>query len=213
VKPLGYKFSDLEPYIDNATMFLHHQIHHQTYVTNLNSALKNSSDVSKTILDLQANATLRGPVIRNNAGGHYNHELFWSILSPPLLAMQTKPSSQLSTLLKSSFGSQSNMMVAFNRLAAPASTFGSGWVWLCVNAAGNKLLLVKTSNQDNPLMSGISTETMYPILGLDVWEHAYFLKYNFSREAYVANFWKVVNWTKVSNFAAYAITNKKGMNV
>jgi superoxide dismutase, Fe-Mn family len=175
--------------------------------------LAKSSDLLKPIVDLQANATAAGSTIRNNAGGHYNHALFWTIMAPPQVASTTKPSVQLASLIKSSFGNQFNMISVFNKLAAPASTFGSGWVWLCVNSAGTKLVIVNTQNQDNPLMVGVTAEPLYPILGLDVWEHAYYLKYNNLRDTYVANFWKLVDWKKVSEYAAYAVANKKGVSL
>jgi len=194
-------------------MFLHHQKHHQIYVNNLNKALAKSSDLTKPIVSLQANAIAAGLPIRNNAGGHYNHALFWTILSPPAAANLTKPSTQLTALIKTSFQDQGIMIRNFNKLASPASTFGSGWVWLCVNGLGNKLVIVNTPNQDNPLMVGATNETMIPILGLDVWEHAYYLKYNNVRDSYVSNFWKIVNWTKVSEYAAYAVANKMGISV
>jgi len=213
VKPLSFKFSDLEPIIDNTTMFLHHQKHHQAYVDNLNKLLQKSSDISKPILALQPNAIAAGPAIRNNAGGHYNHALFWTILSPAETANKTSPSIQLTALIKTSFGDRFKMVTAFNKLASPATTFGSGWVWLCVNALGNRLVIVNTPNQDNPLMAGVTNGTMFPILGLDVWEHAYYLKYYNLRDSYVSNFWKVVNWTKVSEYAAYAVAKKQGISV
>jgi superoxide dismutase, Fe-Mn family len=154
-------------------MKVHWGKHHATYVTNVNAALEGQPVVP--ILDLQENAVAAGPAVRNNGGGHYNHCLFWSILAPPDKAQKTKPSEQLSTLISQSFGSLTEFQAKFSAQAAPGATFGSGWVWLCVNGQ-KQLAIVSTPNQDNPLMKGVTSEIMFPILGLDVWEHAYYLK-------------------------------------
>ena len=127
----------------------------------------------KPILDLMESAIDAGPAVRNNGGGHYNHAFFWTEMAPPDQAKKTKPSDQLQTLIDKSFGSMDDMKAQFNARAAPGALFGSGWVWVCVNKKGDELKLVGTPNQDNPLMKGAADEIMFPILGLDVWEHAY----------------------------------------
>eukprot|EP00977_Amphora_coffeiformis_P026934 scaffold31792_cov168-Amphora_coffeaeformis.AAC.10 len=128
------------------------------------------------ILDLMESAIEAGPAVRNNGGGHYNHAFFWEEMAPPDKAKATKPSAQLEELINKSFGSMDEMKAAFEARAAPGALFGSGWVWICVNKKGDELKLVGTPNQDNPLMKGALDEVMFPILGLDVWEHAYYLK-------------------------------------
>ena len=174
VPDLPYAFEALEPYIDAPTMKLHHDKHHATYVANVNKATEGKPEVP--ILDLQADALAAGPAIRNNGGGHYNHAFFWEEMAPADKAKNTKPSEQLTAMINESFGSMDEMKAKFEAMAAPGATFGSGWVWVVVNQAG-KLEIVNTPNQDNPLMKGVKNEIMYPILGLDVWEHAYYLKY------------------------------------
>ena len=151
--------------------------------------------------------------IRNNGGGHYNHAFFWEEMAPADQASKTKPSEQLAALIDSSFGSLDAMKEKFEAQAAPGAVFGSGWVWVCVNQAGDKLEIVGTPNQDNPLMKGVTSEIMYPILGLDVWEHAYYLKYQNRRPEYVSNWWNVVNWDKVSENCAYVVKNHAGVPV
>ena len=151
--------------------------------------------------------------IRNNGGGHYNHAFFWEEMAPADQASKTKPSEQLAALIDSSFGSLDAMKEKFEAQAAPGAVFGSGWVWVCVNQAGDKLEIVGTPNQDNPLMKGVTSEIMYPILGLDVWEHAYYLKYQNRRPEYVSNWWNVVNWDKVSENCAFVVKNHAGVPV
>lgn len=213
VRDLPYDFDDLEPYIDTRTMILHHQKHHATYVANLNNALKGTPEILKPIRDIQAGAIAAGTAVRNNGGGHYNHALFWTIMAPPASANKTVPSAQLQALIDTSFTNTSNMVALFNALAAPGSVFGSGWAWICVNGNGTQLILKGTANQDNPLMTGLFNETLYPILGLDVWEHAYYLKYQNLRTEYVKSFWNLVNWDVVSANAKYVIENKMGVPV
>jgi superoxide dismutase, Fe-Mn family len=171
---LPYPFEALEPYIDAPTMKIHHDKHHATYVANINKATEGKPIVS--VLELQENAIAAGPAVRNNGGGHYNHAFFWNEMAPFDQASQTKPSPELEKLISSSFGSFDEMKAKFEAQAAPGALFGSGWVWLCVNQKGDKLEIVGTPNQDNPLMKGATKEIMLPILGLDVWEHAYYLK-------------------------------------
>ena len=163
-----------------------------TYVANLNKALEGKEQPA--ILDLMENAIAAGPAVRNNGGGHYNHAFFWSEMEAADKAKNTKPSKQLEDLINKSFGSLDEMKSQFNARAAPGALFGSGWVWVCVNKKGDELKLVGTPNQDNPLMKGAADDIMFPILGLDVWEHAYYLKYQNRRPEYVENFWNLVNW-------------------
>jgi len=211
VPDLKYPFEALEPYIDAPTMKIHHDKHHATYVANINKATEGKPDVD--ILELQLNALEAGPAVRNNGGGHYNHAFFWDEMAPPEEAKKTKPSAELEAMINKSFGSIDEMKSAFEARAAPGALFGSGWVWICVNAAGNELKLVGTPNQDNPLMKGVADEVMFPILGLDVWEHAYYLKYQNRRPEYVSNWWNVVNWDKVSENFAYVVEKKSGVPV
>lgn len=201
VPDLPYAFEALEPYIDAPTMKIHHDKHHATYVTNLNKATEGKAEVP--ILDLMANA-LEATPIRNNGGGHYNHAFFWQEMAPHDKASKTKPSPQLEAMIKKSFGSFDEMKAKFEAQAAPGAVFGSGWVWLAVNMKGDELAIVGTPNQDNPLMKGVCKEIMLPILGLDVWEHAYYLNYQNRRPDYVAAFWNVVNWDAVSKRYAAA---------
>jgi Fe-Mn family superoxide dismutase len=175
VPDLPYSFEALEPFIDTPTMKLHHDKHHATYVANINKATEGKPE--KLILDLMESALEAGPAVRNNGGGHYNHAFFWEEMAPPDQAKNTKPSAQLEALINKSFGSVDEMKKQFEARAAPGALFGSGWVWVCVNQKGDELKLVGTPNQDNPLMKGVGDEIMFPILGLDVWEHAYYLKY------------------------------------
>jgi superoxide dismutase, Fe-Mn family len=208
---LTYAYDALEPYIDTATMMLHHDKHHAGAVTSLNKATENVT-YKVPLVNLMENALSATP-IRNNGGSHYNHALFWDEMAPFDQANKTKPSAQLQALLDSSFGGLDAMKTKFNLAAAPGTLFGSGWVWLCVNQAGDKLEIVGTPNQDNPLMRGVTKEIMFPILGLDVWEHAYYLKHQNRRPDYVLSWWWVVNWDKVSVNCAYVISNKAGVAV
>jgi len=212
VPDLAYPFEALEPYIDTPTMKIHHDKHHATYVANINKAMEGKG-AEKPILELMENAIEAGPAVRNNGGGHYNHAFFWSEMAPPDQAKKTKPSAQLEQLINKSFGSMDEMKAAFAARAAPGALFGSGWVWICVNQKGDELKLVGTPNQDNPLMKGAvpGEEIMFPILGLDVWEHAYYLKYQNRRPEYVDAWWNVVNWDKVSENCKYVIENHAGV--
>lgn len=178
---LPFAPESLEPHIDTTTMEIHHGKHHATYVKNLNDALPDKSEVDLANI-LQNNPE---PKVRNNGGGHWNHSFFWPLLSPT----STSPSEALTTALNSSFDSLDTFKEKFT--AAALGRFGSGWVWLVKDGAG--LAIMDTPNQDNPLMVGKTA-----ILGLDVWEHAYYLKYQNRRADYIAAFWNVVNWAKVS---------------
>jgi Fe-Mn family superoxide dismutase len=194
--PLPYAYDALEPSIDKQTMEIHYSKHHQGYVTNLNKAIEG---VDKTILG--ENPTLEGlfakmpqlsMAVRNNAGGHYNHSLFWTVMTPA--KMRTTPSGKLLEALTHTFGSLDEFKKQFEDAAA--KRFGSGWAWLIVDK--NKLAITSTPNQDNPLMNLDSIETKgYPLLGIDVWEHAYYLKHQNKRAEYIAAWWNVVNWQTV----------------
>tara|TARA_E500000178_G_scaffold346705_1_gene398768 strand:+ start:78 stop:701 length:624 start_codon:yes stop_codon:yes gene_type:complete len=193
---LGYAYSDLEPAIDARTMEIHHTKHHAGYVAKLNAAIEGTDFGSHSINDLISDInnlpeSVRGAV-RNNGGGHANHSLFWSILTPN---GASTPSGELADAIETSFGSYDAFKEKF--AAAAATRFGSGWAWLGVEADGS-LCVCSTSNQDNPLMKGITDDHCIPILGLDVWEHAYYLNYQNRRPDYINAFWDVVNWDKVT---------------
>jgi len=188
--PLPYPNNALEPHIDEMTMMIHHDRHHNTYVTNLNKALEGQADLeSKSIEDLISNLDAVPEAIRtavrNNGGGHANHSLFWSTIGPNAGG---EPTGSLAEAINSAFGSFEKFKETF--AAAATGRFGSGWAWLSVD--NGKLVVHSTPNQDNPLMEGKT-----PLLGLDVWEHAYYLKYQNKRPDYIAAFWNVVNWAEV----------------
>mmetsp|Transcript_3038 Transcript_3038/g.4681 ORF Transcript_3038/g.4681 Transcript_3038/m.4681 type:complete len:268 (-) Transcript_3038:150-953(-) len=210
VPDLPYGFDALEPYIDAPTMKIHHDKHHGTYVTNINKATEGKDEVP--ILDLMADALEAGPV-RNSGGGHYNHAFFWDEMAPHAQASKTKPSASLSAMIDKSFGSFDEMKAKFEAQAAPGAVFGSGWVWLAVNKKGDEIKIIGTPNQDNPLMKGVCDEIYLPVLGLDVWEHAYYLKYQNRRPEYVSNWWNVVNWDKVNENFEYVVANHVGVSV
>jgi Fe-Mn family superoxide dismutase len=195
---LPYAHTALEPHIDARTMEIHHGKHHAAYVNNLNAALEKGGDAvgAMTLEELMANinelpAEIRGAV-RNNGGGHYNHSLFWEIMSP---TGGGAPTGELAAAIDAAFGSFDEFKKQF--AAAAATRFGSGWAWLCVGAGG-ELFVTSTPNQDNPLMTGVADKTGAPILGLDVWEHAYYLHYQNRRPDYVGAWWNVVAWDKVT---------------
>lgn len=196
--PLPYAADALEPAIDAQTMTIHHGKHHQAYVTNLNAAIAADPKLAgMTLEQLVANAGAISDAVRNNAGGHWNHNFFWSIMAPPAETGAASP--ELMAAITQSFGSMDAFKTAFAK--AGTSRFGSGWVWLIVGQDG-RLAITSTPNQDNPLMDAAETKGT-PILGNDVWEHAYYLKYQNRRADYLAGWWQVVNWTKVSeNYAA-----------
>jgi superoxide dismutase, Fe-Mn family len=187
---LPYDLTALEPHIDAKTMEIHHGKHHNAYVTNLNNAIAGTAHESKSIEELMLVAGSSAP-IRNNGGGHYNHSLFWNILSPN---GGGQPSGQLAEAINAKFGSFDTFKEEFNKAAA--TRFGSGWAWLSVNA-NKEIFVSSTPNQDNPLMDVVE-EKGTPILGLDVWEHAYYLNYQNRRPDYISAFWNVVNWDEVS---------------
>jgi Fe-Mn family superoxide dismutase len=183
-------FDALEPHIDARTMEIHHDRHHAGYTNNLNNAIAGTDLEGKSIEDILANVSGNGAV-RNNGGGYYNHNLFWTILSPN---GGGAPDGALGDAINSKFGSFDGFKDEFSKAAA--TRFGSGWAWLIVDRAGN-LAVTSTPNQDNPLMD-VAEVKGTPILGLDVWEHAYYLKYQNKRPDYIQAFWNVVNWTEVA---------------
>jgi Fe-Mn family superoxide dismutase len=194
---LPYDFNALEPHIDAKTMEIHHGKHHNAYVTNLNKALEGSDLEGKDLNDLMRNISSAPAAVRNNGGGHFNHSLFWTVLGPD---GGGEPSGELAEAIKSKFGSFAEFKEEFNKAAA--TRFGSGWAWLIVDSSGN-LQVSSTPNQDNPVMDVAEVQGT-PILGLDVWEHAYYLKYQNRRPDYISEFWNVVNWEEVSKRYASA---------
>jgi superoxide dismutase, Fe-Mn family len=188
--PLPYAYEALEPHIDTETMHIHHDKHHQAYVDNVNKAIAGTEHENKTIEELVANAGAISPAVRNNGGGHWNHTFFWDSLQNNNGA---KPSGNLATAIDAAFGSFDAFKEKFN--AAGTTRFGSGWAWLIIQ--DSKLAVSSTPNQDNPLMD-VAEVKGTPILGCDVWEHAYYLKYQNKRPAYLEAFWNVVNWSKVA---------------
>ena len=193
---LPYATDALEPHIDKATMEIHHGKHHQAYVTNLNKALEGKPEADSSIEDIITNISKFAPAVRNNGGGHYNHSLFWTLLSPN---GGGEPTGELAEVIKSTFGSFEDFKTKVSE--AGATRFGSGWAWLIVT--DGKLAVTSTPNQDNPLMD-IAEVKGTPILGIDVWEHAYYLKYQNRRPDYLAAIWNVINWDKVAELYAKA---------
>lgn len=189
---LPYAQDALEPNIDTKTMEIHHGKHHAAYVTNLNAALQGTEHENKSIEELMANISSLPVAVRNNGGGHYNHDLFWKIMSP---TGGGQPTGALATAIDATFGSFDNFKTEFAKAAT--TRFGSGWAWLCVKA-DKSLCVCSTPNQDNPIMD-IAECPGTPILGLDVWEHAYYLNYQNRRPDYITAFFNVINWTEVSN--------------
>ena len=194
---LPYSYDALEPHIDARTMEIHHTKHHQTYINNVNAALEKypalaEKSVQDLIRDLNAVPEDIRTVVRNNGGGHANHSLFWTIMAPKAGG---EPSGELAEAIKSAFGGFDSFKDQFSKAAA--GRFGSGWAWLSVDGSG-KLVVTSTPNQDSPLSEGLK-----PVLGLDVWEHAYYLNYQNRRPDYIAAWWNVVNWKQVaSNYAS-----------
>jgi Fe-Mn family superoxide dismutase len=190
--PLPYDYSALEPYIDTQTMQIHHDKHHQTYVTNVNNALQGQDQLaSMSVDDLLRNInqipeSIR-TAVRNNAGGHSNHSMFWNIMKPN---GGGEPTGDLASAIQQAFGSFDAFKTAFND--AGTKRFGSGWAWLVLDSSG-KLQVISTANQDSPLM-----DSLYPVMGNDVWEHAYYLKYQNRRPEYLNAWWNVVNWDEVA---------------
>ena len=192
LSPLPYDYNALEPYIDAQTMQVHHDLHHQTYVNNLNKGLENHSELQtkspeELIKDYSSLPTDVVSVVRNNGGGHVNHTMFWQIMAPNAGG---EPTGAIADAIMESFGDFESFKQRFND--AGAKQFGSGWVWLVRNSDG-KLEVTSTPNQDNPITSG-----SFPIMGNDVWEHAYYLKYQNKRPEYLKQWWNVVNWNEIN---------------
>lgn len=188
--PLPYEFDALEPHIDKQTMEIHYGKHHQGYVNNLNKAIAGTEYENNSLEDLLKDAGKISAAVRNNAGGHWNHSFFWEIMSPN---GGGKPEGELAAAIDEAFGSLDGLKEKFN--AAGGSRFGSGWAWVGVKEG--KLTVCSSPNQDNPLMD-VAECACKPILGCDVWEHAYYLKYQNKRPDYLNAFWNVVNWKKVA---------------
>ena len=187
---LPYAKEALEPHIDAQTMDIHHGKHHQAYVDNLNKAIEGTEHAEKSLEDLIKNAGSISPAVRNNGGGHWNHSFFWEVIGPDAGG---EPSGALADAINDAFGSLEGLKEKMND--AGAKRFGSGWAWLIVK--DGKLEVTSTPNQDNPLMDVAETKGT-PVLGVDVWEHAYYLKYQNKRPEYLKAFWNVVNWSKVA---------------
>lgn len=187
---LPYAFEALEPHIDAKTMEIHHDKHHNAYVTNLNKAIEGTDHANKSLEELLANAGSISPAVRNNGGGHWNHTFFWEILSPD---GGGQPEGELAAAIDAAFGSFEDFKSKFNEAAG--ARFGSGWAWLVVK--DGKLQITSTPNQDNPLMD-VADVKGKPVLGIDVWEHAYYLKYQNRRPDYMQAVWNVINWKKVA---------------
>lgn len=197
---LVYSYDALEPYIDKQTMEIHHTKHHQAYVNNLNKALENQSFKNAPLIELFKKVSTLDKSIRNNGGGHYNHTLFWQMLKSNKDNKENLPSQKFVENLNKHFGSFENFKKEFSEKAL--KLFGSGWCWL-VKDNKNNLKIVTTANQDNPLMDVVDEkERGLPLLGIDVWEHAYYLKYQNRRAEYIENFWKVINWDFVEKRAS-----------
>lgn len=192
---LNYAYDALEPHIDARTMEIHHSKHHNGYTSKLNAAVEGTDLEGKNIENILANLDMTNGAVRNNGGGFYNHRLFWEILSPE---GGGEPSGELESAINEAYGNFEAFKDAFSKAAA--TQFGSGWAWLCVHKGG-KVEVCSTSNQDNPLMPGVTCGGT-PILGLDVWEHAYYLNYQNRRPDYINAFFNVINWEAVS--AKYA---------
>jgi Fe-Mn family superoxide dismutase len=188
---LPYATDALEPHIDKQTMEIHHGKHHQAYVTNLNKALEGKPEASQSLEDIIKNIDQFPAAVRNNGGGHFNHSLFWEVIAPN---KGGEPTGELAEAINAAFGSFADFKTKFAE--AGATRFGSGWAWLSVGADG-KLVVSSTPNQDSPLMN-VAEVKGTPILGMDVWEHAYYLKYQNRRPDYIAAFWNVVNWDAVA---------------
>jgi Fe-Mn family superoxide dismutase len=188
---LPYAYNALEPYIDARTMEIHHSKHHNAYTTNLNNAIAGTDLEGKSIEEILKNLDMKNGAVRNNGGGFYNHNLFWRIMSPN---GGGKPSGELLDAIERDLGSFDEFKTAFAK--AGATQFGSGWAWLCVHKGG-KVEVCSTPNQDNTLMPGVGCGG-FPILGMDVWEHAYYLHYQNRRPDYIEAFFNVINWDEVA---------------
>ena len=188
---LPYAYDALEPYIDARTMEIHHTKHHIAYITNVNAAIAGTDLEGKTIENILINLDMKNMVVRNNGGGFYNHNLYWTVMTPNGGGL---PTGDLLAAIEAAFGTFEEFKAKFSK--AGVTQFGSGWAWLCVHKGG-KLDVCGTPNQDNPLMPGVGCGGT-PILGMDVWEHAYYLHYQNRRPDYIEAFFNVINWTEVS---------------
>ncbi|HQO89069.1 MAG TPA: superoxide dismutase [Chitinophagales bacterium] len=195
---LPYAHDALEPHFDTLTMQIHHGKHHNAYVTNLNAAIAGTENEGKSLEELMANMSKLPAAVRNNGGGHYNHSLFWTILSPN---GGGEPTGAIGDAINATFGSYEKFKEEFTKAAT--TRFGSGWAWLCVKA-DKSLCVCSSPNQDNPLMD-ISECPGTPVLGLDVWEHAYYLHYQNRRPDYIAAFYNIINWDEVNRRYAEAL--------
>ena len=190
LSPLPYPSNALEPHIDARTMEIHHDKHHAAYVNNLNAAITGTDLEKQSLEEILQNVSKHSPAVRNNAGGHYNHTMFWQLMMP---GGSNKPSGALLDAINTAFGNYDEFKNKFT--TAGTTRFGSGWAWLV--ASGGKLAIGSTPNQDNPLMD-VSEIKGTPVLGLDVWEHAYYLNYQNRRPDYISAWWNVVNWDEVA---------------
>ena len=195
---LNYSFDALEPHIDAKTMEIHHGKHHAGYTNNLNNSIKGTELEGLSIEEILSSLDMDNMAVRNNVGGFFNHSLFWNIMSPN---GGGSPDGNLMSAINDSFGDFESFKTSFSKAAA--TRFGSGWAWLCV-LPGGKLEVCSSANQDNPLMKGVGCEG-HPILGLDVWEHAYYLNYQNRRPDYINAFFNVINWSKVSDLYSAGI--------
>lgn len=196
---LPYSYTAMEPVIDAMTMEIHHSRHHKAYVDNLNKALEGTPEADMSLEELMSRMSTLPVAVRNNGGGHYNHDLFWQILAPA--GQSGAPSAALAEAINATFGSLDGLKEKIS--AAGATRFGSGWAWLCVTA-DKQLCVCSTPNQDNPLMDLAECKGT-PILGIDVWEHAYYLKYQNKRPDYLSAIWSLINWDEVSRRYAAAL--------
>ena len=188
---LPYAYDALEPYIDARTMEIHHTKHHNAYITNVNAAIAGTDMEGKTIENILINLDMKNMPVRNNGGGFYNHNLYWTVMTPNGGGL---PTGDLLAAIEAAFGTFEEFKASFSK--AGATQFGSGWAWLCVHKGG-KLEVCGTPNQDNPLMPEVGCDGT-PILGMDVWEHAYYLHYQNRRPDYIEAFFNVINWTEVA---------------
>lgn len=200
---LPYHYDALEPYIDTVTMTVHHKRHHQGYVNNLNKAMEDAGIKNKNLEEILKSVSNYPAALRNNAGGHYNHSLFWKILSD---TPQMAPQGELAEKIRKTFGGLDELISKITEVGL--SQFGSGWAWLIIKEDGN-LSVCSTPNQDNPLMDVNSSDRGYPILGLDIWEHAYYIRYQNRRAEYIDNFWLVLDWKAVEKNYEEALSKIK----
>lgn len=200
---LPFAYDALEPFIDKETMTIHHQRHHQAYVDNLNAALKTAEETCDDLDSILQRVSEYSPAVRNNGGGHYNHSLFWDILSP---TAKQNPEGKLAEAINTTFGSLEDFKAEMKK--AGLGQFGSGWVWLFVKFNGS-LAITSTPNQDNPMMDTQLVNRGFPILGIDVWEHAYYLAYQNKRADYLDSFWSVLDWSAVEKKYEEALSKSR----